>query len=118
MVNNAIEHGNLEISSQEKSAALKAYAFFKLASERAAREPYRNRVVTLKAKVFPSAYKVEYTIADEGSGFDWKILPDPRTKANLLKGSGRGITIAKIVFHDVIFNTKGNQVTLVYKTKG
>jgi anti-sigma regulatory factor (Ser/Thr protein kinase) len=116
IVSNAIEHGNLGITSQEKNAALKAYAFFNLALERAAREPYKSRVVTLKSKVYPQAQKVEYAVWDEGAGFDWRQLPDPRDKVNILKGSGRGITIAKIVFDEVIFNQKGNRVILVYRT--
>jgi anti-sigma regulatory factor (Ser/Thr protein kinase) len=117
IVNNAIEHGNLGISFEEKKAALHNSQFFKLAFERAGREPFKNRVVTIKVKVIPPAHRVEYTIIDEGNGFDWKLLPDPKDKVNVLNRSGRGIMIAKFAFHEVKFNEKGNQVTLVYNTK-
>ncbi|MFC1584131.1 ATP-binding protein [Fibrobacterota bacterium] len=116
IVNNAIEHGNLGISFEEKNAALKDSAFFNMASERAARQPYRSRVVTIKVKVLSSASRVEYSVHDEGDGFDWKQLPDPKTKVNVLKANGRGVMIAKKVFHDVAFNSKGNKVTLVYQS--
>ncbi|MBF0430310.1 MAG: ATP-binding protein [Fibrobacteria bacterium] len=116
IINNAIEHGNLGISYEEKRNALKHAAFFKLAWERANREPFKSRVVTIKTKVFPSICKVEYVVMDEGNGFNWKKLPDPKNKINVLNRNGRGIMIAKYIFDEVHFNEKGNKATLIYYT--
>src|SRR5690606_22525379 len=46
IINNAIEHGNLGITFEEKSNALKASRFYPLAIERTHKEPYKDRVVT------------------------------------------------------------------------
>lgn len=60
------------------------------------------------------------TILDEGKGFDWSNLPDPRIESNWQKERGRGIFIVKSYMDDVIFNAKGNMVTLlknIHKTQ-
>ncbi len=113
IINNAIEHGNLGISSDEKSNALKASRFFSLAIERANQEPYKSRVVTIRARVYPDQRSTEYLVADQGMGFDWKSLPDPKDNENLLKRHGRGILIARYAFDEVSYNDLGNQVALM-----
>jgi anti-sigma regulatory factor (Ser/Thr protein kinase) len=117
VVNNAIEHGNLGISFEEKDRALKTSVFFDLANERAKKHPYNSRIVTIKAKVIPQDNLTEYSVQDEGDGFDWRKLPDTINKEKVLSRSGRGIMIAKQVFKEVVFNEKGNRVTLVYQAK-
>ncbi len=116
IINNAIEHGNLGISFEEKRKALIASNFYKTVWQRANREPFKNRVVNIICKIFPQVKKVEYTVTDEGEGFDWKTLPDPKNKENVLTRSGRGITIAKYAFEEVTFNDRGNSVRMVYHT--
>jgi anti-sigma regulatory factor (Ser/Thr protein kinase) len=115
IINNAIEHGNLGITFQEKSEAFKNSSFFELAIERAHQSPYNGREVHIWAQAFPSQGRVEFKVEDQGSGFDWRNLPNPREDANVLKHHGRGILIAEYAFDQVKFNEKGNCVTLVYK---
>ncbi len=112
MINNAIEHGNLGISFEEKSRALKASRFYTLAIERTLRPPFKDRVVTIRSRVFPQLRRIEFFIGDEGDGFDWRALPDPKDKQNLLNRHGRGIMMARYAFDEIIYNDKGNEVTL------
>ena len=113
VINNGIEHGNLGISFEEKSNALKASRFYPLAIERANKEPYKDRVVTVRSRVFPSLKRLEYFVADQGVGFDWRSLPDPKEKSRLLNRNGRGIMMAKYAFDELTYNEVGNEVTLV-----
>ena len=57
--------------------------------------------------------KIKIIIADEGSGFDVKSVPDPTDPMNFLKPSGRGILFMKIGMDDVRYNEKGTIVTLI-----
>ena len=113
MINNAVEHGNLGITFEEKSNALKASRFYPLAIERSHKEPYKDRVVTVRSRVFPNLRRIEYFVADQGNGFDWHSLPDPKDKRNLLNRNGRGIMMARYAFDDMAYNETGNEVTLV-----
>jgi ActR/RegA family two-component response regulator len=112
MINNAIEHGNLGITFEEKSMALKASRFYPLAIDRTHREPYKDRIVTVRSRVFPQLRRIEYFVGDQGDGFDWRALPDPKDKQNLLNRHGRGIMMARYAFDEIIYNEKGNEVTL------
>jgi anti-sigma regulatory factor (Ser/Thr protein kinase) len=113
VVNNAIEHGNLGITFTEKSDALKASRFYPLAIERSHKDPFKDRVVTIRSRVFPNLRRIEYFVADQGCGFDWRSLPDPKDKSNLLNRNGRGIMMARYAFDEMIYNDTGNEVTLV-----
>ncbi len=113
IINNAIEHGNLGISFEEKSNALKASRFYSLAIERAHQEPFQSRVVTIRSKIFPHLRRIEYIITDQGQGFNWHTLPDPTNKENLLNRNGRGIMMARYAFDEIIYNEIGNEVVLV-----
>jgi anti-sigma regulatory factor (Ser/Thr protein kinase) len=59
------------------------------------------------------ADKVLFTIRDEGDGFDWEELPDPREVTHMEKGFGRGILIARSSMDELTFNAKGNEVQMV-----
>jgi DNA-binding response OmpR family regulator len=113
IINNAIEHGSLGITFEEKSNALKASRFYPLAIERSHKEPYKDRVVTIRSRVFPTLRRIEYFVGDQGAGFDWRSLPDPKDKDNLLNRNGRGIMMARYAFDEMIYNEVGNEVTLV-----
>ncbi len=113
IINNAIEHGNLGISFAEKSDALKASRFYQIAIERSNKEPFRERVVTIRSRIFPNLRRIEFFVADQGSGFNWHLLPDPKDKENILNRNGRGILMARYAFDEMIYNDIGNEVTLV-----
>ena len=52
----------------------------------------------------------EWSIFDEGEGFDWKSLPDPRAPENLFSAHGRGIFLCRMQFDQVEFRGCGNIV--------
>ena len=113
MITNAIEHGNLGISS-EKKIALKVEgedAYFRELSHRAREEPYKSRQV--KVVFTLSEDRASFRIEDEGDGFDTAHLPDPTDPEMLFAPSGRGILLTRTFLDDVSYNKKGNVVTLI-----
>jgi len=57
--------------------------------------------------------KLIFMVEDTGDGFDYEHLPDPTADENLLNISGRGVFIMRKVMDEVIYNEKGNAVTMV-----
>lgn len=107
---NAVEHGNLAISYEEKSRATEMGTLEALVAERMRQPTYRDRTVTVEVK--RSDDMIEIVIADEGDGFDWRSLPDPTDPANLLRAHGRGVLLAFLSVDDLSFNESGNRVAL------
>ncbi|MBK8804152.1 MAG: response regulator [Fibrobacteres bacterium] len=112
LLTNAIEHGNLGISFEEKRDALRGSVFYDLARERSRKSPWKDRVVHARCMVDPSAGLVRYDIQDEGGGFDWRNLPDPFHQNNIGARHGRGILMARHAFQKLCYNDAGNQVFL------
>ncbi len=107
---NAIEHGNLELSSELREIENGA-PYKKLAEERRRQSPYKDRAVRLVARF--SRDESAFVIRDEGPGFDPAKLPDPMDPVNMEKSSGRGLLLIRTFMDDVHFNDKGNEITLV-----
>ena len=53
-------------------------------------------------------------VEDQGPGFDPGSLPDPTTRENIEKPSGRGLLLIRAYMSSVVFNEVGNRVTMVY----
>jgi len=116
MLFNAIEHGNLAISFEDKTRLMEFHSdYHQVVRERAAQPEFAARRVRLEYSM--DSDRVAFTITDEGQGFDHSNLPDPTDPANLLSSHGRGILMARIYMDDVIYNEKGNQVTLIRRKK-
>jgi DNA-binding response OmpR family regulator len=107
---NAVEHGNLEVSYEEKTQATEAGTLDRLLSERRRDPRLADRKVTVDATRTPR--EIEVQISDEGSGFDWRGIPDPTDPANLLLGHGRGVLLAHLSVDRLSFSETGNRVTL------
>lgn len=56
-------------------------------------------------------------IKDEGGGFDHKLIPDPTTDDNIMKGSGRGVYLIENLMDRVEFNKAGNTIKMVKHLK-
>ena len=82
-VNNAITHGNK--SNPDKKVNL-------------------NMETTSK--------EVEFTVIDEGVGFDFNNVPDPTLPENIEKLSGRGIFLMKNLADSVVFEENGRIIRL------
>ncbi|HUI69716.1 MAG TPA: response regulator [Spirochaetia bacterium] len=109
MLTNAIEHGNLGITFEEKSQAIREGRLEQLVAERAAEAERAGRRVFIASRLTSDQFEV--TIRDEGSGFDWRALPE-LIPENLLAFNGRGIFLTKIYYDEVVYNEIGNEVTL------
>jgi CheY-like chemotaxis protein len=108
-INNAMYHGNLEVASElRETEGLKAYN--EVIEQRKQDEKYANRKVKVLYELTPDY--VEYYIEDQGPGFNYKNLPDPRDLENFFKKSGRGILIIKIHMDEVEWNKKGNKLRM------
>lgn len=57
---------------------------------------------------------VEFTIKDEGSGFDFDNVPDPTLPENLEKIRGRGIFLMKSLADTVVFEENGAIIKLKF----
>ncbi|MFC1671047.1 response regulator [Spirochaetota bacterium] len=110
---NAIEHGNLEISFDEKSKAIEDDNYMEFIAQRQKNVRYRKRKVQIESVIDPGV--VCYTITDEGKGFDHISVLNGLTKKNTGKKElyhGRGIKMAKKIFDEINYNKKGNEVKL------
>jgi CheY-like chemotaxis protein len=106
---NAMHHGNLEVNPAADEGDDKAYQA--RLDERSKQEPYRNRHVHVTATV--TRRQAEYSVRDEGPGFDPACFEDAANPANLEKPRGRGLLLIKTFMDHVTFNEDGNSVTMV-----
>ncbi|MBQ9631003.1 MAG: cyclic nucleotide-binding domain-containing protein [Treponema sp.] len=115
LLNNALEHGNLNISYTEKTEWMKKHGdVFSLIAERASDPRYINRQITIMYAI--GKQKSAFSIKDEGDGFDWRHYFGENLNAgeNL---NGRGIKIAKGLVSKMAYNEKGNQVMFEIKNR-
>jgi len=112
---NAIEHGNLGITYDEKSTLLESDSWKQEIEKRLNDDKYKNRVVTMKISKRPS--EIVFSLEDEGMGFDWQSFLDINTE-RAYDTHGRGIAMASMVsFDSITYNDKGNIVTGIVKNK-
>ncbi|OHD64671.1 MAG: hypothetical protein A2176_10205 [Spirochaetes bacterium RBG_13_51_14] len=108
-ISNAMYHGCLEISSSiREDYGIKGYN--DEIEKRKADSRYMDRHVTINYDL--NRDYVEYLIEDEGPGFDYNTLPDPRDPENFFRNSGRGLLIIRIHMDEVTWNETGNILRL------
>lgn len=107
---NAMEHGNLELSSELRESENPS-DYRKLVDERRQQQPYKDRRVLVVARF--SRNEAVFVIRDDGRGFDPSKLADPRDPANLQKCSGRGLFLIRTFMDEVRFNDAGNEITMI-----
>ncbi len=110
---NAVEHGNLGITFDEKSKAVTNSTYLDFLTERQKDPERMKKKIEIEYSVSPE--KVVYKVKDEGKGFNHrKVMEEISDNVNrMLLGHGRGITMAKNTFDEIEFNDKGNQVKLI-----
>lgn len=84
-VNNAIKHGNKDVSTKN---------------------------VTLSLSLQDGLIK--FKVQDEGDGFNFQHLPDPTSPENISKPGGRGIFLMKHLCDEVDFKENGKVVELCF----
>lgn len=110
IVVNAVEHGNLGISFDEKTELL-ANGSWQTEIERRLRDKkLRDRFATVELRLLGNIYRI--AITDQGDGFDWRTYLDPQTAPTALL-HGRGISLAiRAEFASLEYRGAGNQVVL------
>jgi serine/threonine-protein kinase RsbW len=58
--------------------------------------------------------QIEFTITDEGNGFDYNNIPDPTHPENLEKVSGRGVFLMRSLADNIVFENNGNIIKLTF----
>ena len=109
---NAILHGNLEVSSELREGE-NASAFYAMARERCHQPPFNDRRVHVRAVM--TRDMAEITIRDEGPGFDPRIIPDPTDPAYLDRPCGRGLWLIHAFMDEVRHNEQGNEITMILR---
>lgn len=115
IITNAIEHGNLEITGEEKFEATEKDTYYSLVEERL-KIP---RILKKKVKVSLSVNKkiLKVVVEDKGKGFDTSTIKREYENDSLFKLHGRGILIASMYFDEILYNKKGNKATLIKRIK-
>lgn len=105
---NAVEHGNLGITYDEKSALNDKGTWNEEVSRRLALPENADKAVTVNFISNNSCIKI--TITDQGDGFDWQSYMDFDPN-RIMDNHGRGIAVAnKLSFSEVVYAGKGNVV--------
>ncbi len=114
LLTNAIEHGNLGITYQEKNYSTEHGTFHQLIENRLAEERIKHLNTNIKLSL--SSSKLEFIITDSGNGFDYHQLDNLNNEIvsidDILKLHGRGIRMAKMYYDSIVYSGKGNIVTL------
>ncbi len=113
---NAIEHGNLGITFQEKTELIAANRWMQEIENRLDLPENRAKTVTVRFERIGD--EVRFTVKDDGQGFDWQSYGDiDPTRA--FSAHGRGIAMAKrLCFDAVEYRDPGNEVLCVVRGEG
>ncbi len=109
LIINAVEHGNLEISYEEKTRLMAERRMLAEVNERLSWPRFRDRVAIVVLE--RDAQSLTLIVEDQGPGFDWKpyleLAPDRAFHTH-----GRGIAMAKALsFDEIVYEGRGNRVT-------
>ena len=113
LVTNAIEHGNLGITYDEKSQAANEDRFADLYWERLEDPALAARKVTIDFQA--DLDQCCWVISDEGAGFDWRLVPNPMDDPDSLALHGRGIFLSRLQFDELEYVSPGNAVRAMKK---
>jgi two-component system, cell cycle response regulator len=113
---NAVEHGNLGVSYEEKTTLVDKGIWRNEIIRRAELPEHKNKFVEVSFRRAPEGCYV--TIKDQGKGFSWRdyLHIDP---ARARDNHGRGIAQANVVNFDALtYNDVGNEVTAFASNNG
>lgn len=108
---NAMFHGNLELTAAEWEAARSDPTASEIVKQRLTDPQYARRQVMVSASI--SAYFAQFSIRDEGRGFDTELVPDLASNpAQLANNQRRGLVLIQAFCDEVHFNARGNEITM------
>jgi two-component system, cell cycle response regulator len=107
LIINAVEHGNLGVTYEEKSKLIANGTWREELKRRSELTENKDKIVEIFFKHEGDSYTIK--ISDQGKGFAWPkyIYVDP---ARALDNHGRGIARANMIFTKLQYNKEGNQV--------
>lgn len=115
LLNNALEHGNLEISYEEKSKWMEENGEIVSLIEQKRLDPkFSNRKIGI-SYILNQDF-CSFTISDDGNGFDWKRYTQKQAEEST-QLHGRGIQLSGEMVGTLSYNDKGNKVTLKIKSQ-
>lgn len=112
ILNNAIEHGNLGISYQEKSELHDNDKLMEEIFRRLDTPEFKDKFVKITFE--KNDHHIEIRVSDQGKGFDWQryLSVEAMTK-NAFKTHGRGIFMArKLSFDDLSYADEGRTAVI------
>lgn len=105
---NALEHGNLNISYDDKTAWLmEGKDMLDLFEERSKLPEYADKKIHISYSIGKT--KSTFVIRDDGNGFDWRKYLEKKNISEELHG--RGISMGLEMAKRVSYNEKGNEVS-------
>jgi anti-sigma regulatory factor (Ser/Thr protein kinase) len=108
---NAIEHGNLGITSEEKASLQKENNWIAEIQRRLTLPEHKDKFVSVAFSRGETEIRIITT--DQGQGFAWQYSEVAQNSLNQAM-HGRGIAIAKeLAFERLEFSEKGNEVTCI-----
>ena len=110
---NAVEHGNLGITYEEKGLLKDLGSWQDEVEKRLDMPEYRDRKVTVK--MHKNKQNIDFVICDEGEGFDFSgfLEMDPQ---RAFDNHGRGIAMSRLLSFDYLeYLGKGNEVRVRVK---
>ena len=115
LLNNALEHGNLEISYEEKSKWMEENGeIVSLIEQKRLDQKFSNRKIGI-SYILNQDF-CSFTISDDGNGFDWKKYTQKQAEEST-QLHGRGIQLSGEMVGTLSYNDKGNKVTLKIKSQ-
>ena len=115
LLENAVEHGNLEIGYDAKTDLIKEGKWLEEIQIRNKDKDNKKKAVEIVYERKKDGSYIQIT--DTGKGFDWKKFMeiDPSRASHI---HGRGVSLAnKIYFDKLMYNQQGNQVTAFLSAK-
>ncbi|WP_114417195.1 ATP-binding protein [Marinospirillum perlucidum] len=109
LLTNALEHGNLGITSKEKSQLLQAGKYYQHLEKCIKATPRQK--LALQLEVFKNQTETRISIKDQGQGFDYKNHQEQQNLQPAI--SGQGIKIAReLCFDQINYTEGGTKVTV------
>ncbi|NLK45967.1 MAG: cyclic nucleotide-binding domain-containing protein [Treponema sp.] len=107
LLTNALEHGNCNITYEEKSAWLENGGnILSLIKEKCKQPEIASRKIRIAYAIGHT--KSKFVIRDDGAGFDWRKY----LNADFSEGThGRGMKLSESLVSSLSYNEKGNEVT-------
>lgn len=106
---NAIFHGNLEMSEDDRKDGELVYR--DLAEQRRSRPPWCERSVFVTVAIDETG--ASFTVRDEGPGFDVRAIAGQNGLVNLDEIRGSGLLLIRTFMDQVRHNPLGNEITMI-----